>query len=170
MMRELFRQHAPLLDASKCTRRLVVGASLLLCACGSSPGTLSGTHVIRETLTGTINAVTSPVCSDAFRLSVDPSYYAGGTRRCQEFRYRSTTAGMITRQSLLRDRDLLHQRWHRLCACGVSPGRRSSVRGKRGHVHRRRRDVIHARGRTAAVTCALIHCRKGLLVRLRGRR
>lgn len=55
----------------------------------------SGTHIIRETLTGTINAITSPACSTAFRQSVDASYFAGGTGRCQEFRHRSMTAGTI---------------------------------------------------------------------------
>jgi len=56
----------------------------------------SGTQIVRETLVGTVSAVTSTMCSEAFRLSVDPSYYLGGTQRCEEFPRSSATAGTVT--------------------------------------------------------------------------
>ena len=73
----------------------VVAGALTLGACGGSPEAPTGTHVLRETLTGTIST-TSSTCSNAFRSSVDASYFAGGTQRCAEFGRRSGTAGIIT--------------------------------------------------------------------------
>ena len=70
----------------------------------NTPTTPTGTHIVRETLTGTIATLTSPVCSEAFRLSVDASYYLGGTQRCAEFRRRSSTAGIITAALTWEDR------------------------------------------------------------------
>lgn len=83
---------------------VVAGSLLLLSACGgSSPSGSppaptpipSGTQLVRETLTGTVDAVASAGCSPAFQQSVDASYYMGGSQRCAEFPRFSTTAGMI---------------------------------------------------------------------------
>jgi hypothetical protein len=80
------------------------GVSMALGACGGSPEAPSGTRIARETLTGTIGAATSPTCSNAFRASVDPSYYLEGTQRCAEFRRRSDTAGIVTGRLTWQDR------------------------------------------------------------------
>jgi hypothetical protein len=62
-----------------------------------SPGNpQTGTRIVREMLTGAINATTTPGCSPSFKASVDPSYFLGGTQRCMEFPRRSVTAGIIT--------------------------------------------------------------------------
>jgi hypothetical protein len=55
----------------------------------------SGTHLVRETLTGTISAATSPMCSEAFKRSVHPNYFLAGSQRCIEYRKQSLTPGMI---------------------------------------------------------------------------
>lgn len=90
---------------------VIVGLSVFFGACDESadeapatPAAPSGTHIVREAPTGTINARTSPTCSDAFRASVDASYYLGGTQRCAEFRRRSDTAGIITARLTWEDR------------------------------------------------------------------
>jgi hypothetical protein len=76
---------------------VVAGLSLLLPSCGSPAAPEpSGTQLVRETLTGTINASTSPACSSAFQRSVDPGYFAGGLQRCAEFARSSATGGVIT--------------------------------------------------------------------------
>ena len=77
---------------------IVAGVSMLMSACGETPDSpsASGTRLVRETVRDIVSAATSGTCSDAFRLSVDASYYLGGTQRCAEFRRRSTTAGTIT--------------------------------------------------------------------------
>jgi hypothetical protein len=75
---------------------LIAGAAIVVSACEGSPEALTGTHMVRETVQGAISAVTSPICSGAFRSSVDASYYAGGTQRCAEFPRNSATAGIIT--------------------------------------------------------------------------
>ena len=72
------------------------GLSLAIGACGGSPDAPTGTHIVRETVAGTISASASAACSSAFRASVDPSYFLGGTQRCLEFRRHSDTAGIIT--------------------------------------------------------------------------
>ena len=74
------------------------GLSLLLSwSCGSrSAPEPSGTHPVRETLTGTLNSQSSAVCSNTFQQSVDPSYYAGGTQRCAEFPRMSSTGGGVS--------------------------------------------------------------------------
>lgn len=59
---------------------------------------------MREALAGAISTLTSPVCSNGFRASVDASYYLGGTQRCAEFRRRSGTAGIITARLTWQDR------------------------------------------------------------------
>ena len=87
---------------------ILVGAVALMCsACGTpsaaptapgpapEPPPQSGTRLVRETLTGSISATTSPGCSQTFRGSVDASYFLGGTERCVEVARRSTTAGII---------------------------------------------------------------------------
>jgi len=56
----------------------------------------SGTQIVRETLEGTASATASTPCSEAFRLSVDASYFLGGSGRCVEFPRTSATAGIIT--------------------------------------------------------------------------
>jgi hypothetical protein len=53
-----------------------------------------GTRLVRETVNGIINT-DSPVCSQIFRMSVDASYFSGGTGRCVEVPRRSATAGTI---------------------------------------------------------------------------
>ena len=63
---------------------IIASTSLLLASCGSSDSkttepTPTGTELVRETLTGSISASSSPACSGSFQRSVDPSYYAGGT-------------------------------------------------------------------------------------------
>jgi hypothetical protein len=76
---------------------IVAGLSLLLPSCGSPAAPEpSGTHPVRETLTGTIGVVSSTACSAAFQRSVDPGYYAGGTQRCVEFPRSSATGGVIS--------------------------------------------------------------------------
>ena len=60
------------------------------------PPPQSGTRLVRETVSGMINAVASPACSQTFRISVDASYFVGGTGRCAEVARRSTTAGIIS--------------------------------------------------------------------------
>ena len=60
---------------------------------GGSPQT--GTRLVRETISGSISATASSTCSESFRLSVDASYFLGGTGRCAEVARRSTTAGII---------------------------------------------------------------------------
>jgi hypothetical protein len=98
-------------------------AALLGGACGrpsdapTAPGPApdtppqSGTRLVRETLTGSISATTSPACSQTFRASVDASYFLGGTARCVEFTRRSTGAGIIkarlTWQDVRLDLDLV---------------------------------------------------------------
>jgi len=89
-----------------------IAVSILAPSCGSAPeAPASPAQVVRETLTGTINADLSSTCSSAFRLSVDASYYAGGSQRCAEYPRLSTTAGMITArltwQDLRLDLDLV---------------------------------------------------------------
>jgi hypothetical protein len=61
----------------------------------STPPPQSGTRLVRETVNGSISATASPACSETFRVSVDASYFAGGTGRCAEVARRSTTAGII---------------------------------------------------------------------------
>jgi len=95
----------------KTTTRITIAASILASACGSATAPAPPTQMIQETLTGTINASLSPTCSSAFRLSVDASYYAGGTQRCAEYVRSSSTAGKITArltwQDLRLDLDLV---------------------------------------------------------------
>jgi hypothetical protein len=79
---------------------VIFSASLLLASCGSSgpkttEPTPNGTELVRETLTGSIGASSSPACPNAFQRSVDASYYAGGTQKCVEFARSSTTGGGI---------------------------------------------------------------------------
>jgi hypothetical protein len=85
---------------------IVASVAMLMVACADTPNGPSGTHIVRETLEGTISAMSSTACSNAFRLSVDASYYEGGTQRCVEFRRRSTTAGIITARLTWLDRRL----------------------------------------------------------------
>jgi hypothetical protein len=75
---------------------MITAAALAFSSCGSdsNPTTPSGTHIVRETVTGTIST-TSPACSVAFQRSVDPGYYAGGMKVCVEIPRASSTAGMI---------------------------------------------------------------------------
>jgi hypothetical protein len=77
-----------------------VAAALLLAAsaCGdsSTPPAPTGTTLVRESLSGTISANASPSCSAAFRSSVDPAYFLGGSQRCMEFSRTSTSGGTIT--------------------------------------------------------------------------
>jgi hypothetical protein len=82
----------------------VAGLSIALGACGGSPDAPSGTHIVREALVGTISVSTSPMCSNAFRMSVDPAYYLGVTQLCAELRRRSRTAGIITARLSWQDR------------------------------------------------------------------
>jgi hypothetical protein len=87
------------------TMPLMATLLVALSACGSMetptlpdpvpPAPQPATRIVRETLTGDINA-TSPTCSQSFRSSVDASYFSGGTQRCVEFARRSSTAGIIT--------------------------------------------------------------------------
>jgi hypothetical protein len=79
-------------------RILSAAVSTMLASCGgsSTDSYTSPTPVVRQTLTGTISAASSPTCSRAFQLSVDASYYQGGLQRCVEFPYMSTTAGLIS--------------------------------------------------------------------------
>jgi hypothetical protein len=94
-------------------RVLPAAVSTMLASCGgsSTDSYTSPTQIVRETLTGTISAVSSPTCSQAFQASVDASYYQGGLQRCAEFPYTSTTAGLIsgrlTWQNLRIDLDLV---------------------------------------------------------------
>jgi len=79
---------------------IIASTSLLLASCGSSDSkttepTPTGTELVRETLTGSISASSSPACPTAFQRSVDASYYAGGTQKCVEFARSSTTGGGI---------------------------------------------------------------------------
>lgn len=53
-----------------------------------------GTRLVREALSGIIST-DSPACSQTFTVSVDASYFDGGTGRCVEVARRSTTAGVI---------------------------------------------------------------------------
>lgn len=86
-------------------RILIVALGLLLAACGTDTPTApdptpggppqTGTRLVRETVNGSISATASPTCSETFRLSVDASYFLGGTGRCAEVARRSTTAGII---------------------------------------------------------------------------
>src|SRR5437867_6303388 len=87
-------------------RILPAAISTMLGSCGgsSTDSYTSPTQVVRETLTGTISAATSPTCSRAFQLSVDASYYQGGLQRCVEFPYTSTTAGLISGRLTWQDR------------------------------------------------------------------
>ena len=77
-------------------RRITIAASILASACGSATAPAPPTQIVQETLTGTINAGLSSTCSSAFRLSVDASYYAGGSQRCAEYARTSRSAGKIT--------------------------------------------------------------------------
>lgn len=85
---------------------IVIAALILLfAACNTdsptapdpAPGgsTQTGTRLVRETISGNISATASSTCSETFRLSVDASYFLGGTSRCAEVARRSTTAGII---------------------------------------------------------------------------
>ena len=87
-------------------RILPAAISTMLASCGgsSTDSYTSPTQVVRETLTGTISAASSPACSRAFQLSVDASYYQGGLQRCVEFPYTSTTAGLISGRLTWQDR------------------------------------------------------------------
>jgi len=84
---------------------LVAALILLFAACEKDSPTApdptpggqnqSGTRLVRETISGSISATASSTCSETFRLSVDASYFLGGTGRCAEVARRSTTAGII---------------------------------------------------------------------------
>jgi hypothetical protein len=82
---------------------VAAGLAVALSGCDESPDAPTGTHNVREALTGTISLAASPACSNAFRASVDPSYYLGGTQRCAEFRRRSATPGIITARLIWQD-------------------------------------------------------------------
>jgi hypothetical protein len=78
---------------------LAIVSAIWVASCSNSttapcPGA-GGTYILRQTVTETINAVTSRVCSRAFQLSVDPAYYAGGSQRCIAVSGRSETGGMV---------------------------------------------------------------------------
>jgi hypothetical protein len=77
---------------------IVAIVSCFVAACGSSATTTepTGTVLVRETLSGSISAAASPACAGTFQRSVDASYYAGGTQKCQEFPRASDTGGMVT--------------------------------------------------------------------------
>ena len=87
--------------------RLMIFVAALCVAlegCGGPPAAPSGTRIVRETLTGAISAVASPLCSAAFTMSVEPSYFLGGTQHCAEFPRHSQTAGTITARLTWEDR------------------------------------------------------------------
>lgn len=93
---------------------LIAVLILWLAACGTdsptapdpTPGgpTQSGTRLVRETVSGSISAAASPTCSETFRVSVDASYFLGGTGRCAEVARRSATAGIIIASLIWEDR------------------------------------------------------------------
>ena len=95
--------------------RIPIAALILwLAACGAdsptgpepTPGDppQSGTRLVRETVNGNIGATASPTCSETFRVSVDVSYFVGGTGRCAEVARRSATAGIIIASLTWEDR------------------------------------------------------------------
>lgn len=71
-----------------------------------APPAQTGTRLLREVVSGVINATTSPACSQTFRSSVDASYFLGGTGRCAEIARRSATAGVIVASLTWEDRRL----------------------------------------------------------------
>jgi hypothetical protein len=96
---------------------LIAALILSLAACdGKTPTTppaptpeppaQTGTRLVREVVSGTINGTTAPACSQTFRSSVDASYFLGGTGRCAEAARRSATAGVIVATLTWEDRRL----------------------------------------------------------------
>lgn len=70
------------------------------------PPAQTGTRLVREVVSGSINGATSPACSQTFRSSVDASYFLGGTGKCAEVARRSASAGVIVASLTWEDRRL----------------------------------------------------------------
>src|SRR5688572_15704623 len=93
---------------------LIAALILSLAACdGKTPTTpdptpvppaQTGTRLVREVVSGTINGTAAPACSQTFRSSVDASYFLGGTGRCAEIARRSASAGVIVATLTWEDR------------------------------------------------------------------
>src|SRR5262245_43385642 len=73
----------------------VIGASVILSSCSTSPTDPYEPPILQETFSDSINAMTSAPCPTSFVRSVHPDYYRQGTGRCVEFRQTSATAGTV---------------------------------------------------------------------------